>query len=200
MVKKINSETERKIKQAAKEIFLSKWLSWARTREITEKAWVNLALLNYYFWWKDELYNVIMIEILEDFKGTILKMLNNQETSFEEKLESFANSYYESIVANPRVFPFILNILEQDINSVRSKTITKEEFVLYSYFAKQYIETTGKNIDDFKEFFINFLWLIAFPIIWAPLFTSLFDFSEKQYHDFLLRRKSLIKKIIPQIY
>ena len=97
MVKKINSETERKIKQAAKEIFLSKWLSWARTREITEKAWVNLALLNYYFWWKDELYNVIMIEILEDFKGTILKMLNNQETSFEEKLESFANSYYESI-------------------------------------------------------------------------------------------------------
>jgi hypothetical protein len=32
------------------------------------------------------------------------------------------------------------------------------------------------------------------------LFTSLFDFSEKQYHDFLLRRKSLIKKIIPQIY
>ena len=200
MVKKINSETERKIKQAAKAIFLSNWLSWARTREITEKAWVNLALLNYYFWWKDELYNVIMIEILEDFKGTILKMLNNQETSFEEKLESFANSYYESIVANPRVFPFILNILEQDINSVRSKTITKEEFVLYSYFAKQYIETTGKNIDDFKEFFINFLWLIAFPIIWAPLFTSLFDFSEKQYHDFLLRRKSLIKKIIPQIY
>ena len=200
MVKKINSETERKIKQAAKEIFLSKWLSWARTREITEKAWVNLALLNYYFWWKDELYNVIMIEILEDFKGTILKMLNNQETSFEEKLESFANSYYESIVANPRVFPFILNILEQDINSVRSKTITKEESVLHSYFAKQYIETTGKNIDDFKKFFINFLWLIAFPIIWAPLFTSLFDFSEKQYHDFLLRRKSLIKKIIPQIY
>jgi len=51
MIKKINSETERKIKQAAKEIFLSKWLSWARTREITEKAWVNLALLNYYFWW-----------------------------------------------------------------------------------------------------------------------------------------------------
>lgn len=200
MVKKINSETERKIKQAAKEIFLSKWLSWARTREITEKAWVNLALLNYYFWWKDELYNVIMIEILEDFKGTILKMLNNQETSFEEKLESFANSYYESIVANPRVFPFILNILEQDINSVGSKTITKEESVLHSYFAKQYIETTGKNIDDFKEFFINFLWLIAFPIIWAPLFTSLFEFSEKQYHDFLLRRKSLIKKIIPQIY
>ena len=200
MVKKINSETERKIKQAAKEIFLSKWLSWARTREITEKAWVNLALLNYYFWWKDELYNVIMIEILEDFKGTILKMLNNRETSFEEKLESFANSYYESIVANPKVFPFILNILEQDINSVRSNTITKEESVLHSYFAKQYIETTGKNIDDFKEFFINFLWLIAFPIIWAPLFTSLFDFSEKQYHDFLLRRKSLIKKIIPQIY
>ena len=45
-----------------------------------------------------------MIEILEDFKGTILKMLNNQETTFEEKLENFANSYYESIVTNPKVF------------------------------------------------------------------------------------------------
>jgi hypothetical protein len=98
-----------------------------------------------------------MIEILEDFKGTILRMLNNQETTFEEKLEDFTNSYYDSIVANPKVFPFILNILEKDINSVKINTITKEESVLNSYFAKQYIETTGKSIDDFKEFFINFL-------------------------------------------
>ena len=141
-----------------------------------------------------------MIEILEDFKGTIIRMLNNQETTSEEKLEDFTNSYYDSIVANPKVFPFILNILEKDINSVKSNTITKEESVLNSYFAKQYIETTGKSIDDFKEFFINFLWLIAFPLIWAPLFTSLFEFNEQQYHDFLLRRKELIKRIIPQIY
>jgi hypothetical protein len=32
------------------------------------------------------------------------------------------------------------------------------------------------------------------------LFTSFFEFNEQQYHDFLLRRKELIKRIIPQIY
>ncbi len=200
MAKKINSATERKIKQAAKEIFLTKWLTGSRTRDITEKAWVNLALLNYYFWWKEELYNIVMYEILEDFKTTILKVLDDKGTTFEEKMDKFADSYYDSIIANPKIFPFIFNILGQNMNSLKKKINTDEHSFSNIYFAKQYIETTWKTIDEFRDFFINFLGLIAFPIIWAPLFTSFFDFKEDQYHEFLLRRKKFIKNIIPKIY
>ena len=200
MVKKINSATEKKIKQAAKEVFLKKWLSWSRTREITEKAWVNLALLNYYFGWKEELYNIVMFEMLEEFQWVILKILNNNETSFEEKMKMFTDNYYDSIIANPKIFPFILDVMRQNIDEIKKKIEKWNWSFTKTYFAKQYMETTWKSLDDFRDFFINFLWLIAFPVVWAPLFTTFFEFKEDQYYDFLIRRKKFILNIIPHLY
>jgi AcrR family transcriptional regulator len=49
MTRKSAIETEEKIKQAAKELFLEKGFEGAKTRDITKKANVNLALINYYF-------------------------------------------------------------------------------------------------------------------------------------------------------
>ena len=200
MVKKINSVTEKKIKQAAKEVFLKKWLSWSRTREITEKAWVNLALLNYYFGWKEELYNIVMFEMLEEFQWVILKILNDKDTTFEEKMRIFTDNYYDSIIANPKVFPFILDVMRQNIDNIKKKIETWNWSFNKTYFAKQYMETTWKSLDDFRDFFINFLWLIAFPVVWAPLFTVFFELKEKEYYDFLIRRKKFIFNIIPHLY
>ena len=200
MVKKINSVTEKKIKQAAKEVFLKKWLSWSRTREITEKAWVNLALLNYYFGWKEELYNIVMFEMLEEFQWVILKILNDKDTTFEEKMRIFTDNYYDSIIANPKVFPFILDVMRQNIDAIKKKIEAWNWSFTKTYFAKQYMETTWKSLDDFRDFFINFLWLIAFPVVWAPLFTTFFEFKEDQYYDFLIRRKKFILNIIPHLY
>ena len=200
MTKKINSETEKKIKQAAKEIFLKKWLSWSRTREITEKAWVNLALLNYYFWSKDELYNIVIMEMLEEFQLSMFKILDNPKTNFEEKMISFTDEYYNSIVADYRKIPFVLDILRNNIESVRKRIKKWDHAFTKTYFSKQYMEKTWKTMDDFREFFVNFLWLITFPVVWTPLFTVFFEFWEEQYHQFLLKRKAFIKDIIPHLY
>ena len=200
MAKKINSATERKIKQAAREIFLKKWLNWSRTREITEKAWVNLALLNYYFGWKEELYQIVMFEMLDEFQESMFKILDDSSTSFEEKMKVFTDNYYETIIHNPKVFPFIIDILRQNIDTIRKSINVWKNTFSKTHFAKQYMEITWKSLNDFREFFINFLWLIAFPVVWAPLFTAFFEFDEKQYYDYLLKRKSFIFDIIPHLY
>lgn len=200
MVKKINSLTEKKIKQAAKEVFLKKWLSWSRTREITEKAWVNLALLNYYFGWKEELFNIVMFEMLEEFQWTMIKILNDRETTFEEKMKTYTDSYYDSIVADPKIFPFILEVMRQNIDEIKKRIKEWNWVFTKTYFAEQYMETTWKTLDDFRDFFVNFLGLVAFPIVWAPLFTVFFELKEKEYYDFLIRRKKFIFNIIPHLY
>ena len=141
-----------------------------------------------------------MFEMLEDFQNTMSKILDDAETSFEEKMKTFTDSYYDAVVSNPKVFPFIIDILRQDIGTInKSVNIWRKNFS-HSNFAKQYIEITWKSMDDFKDFFINFLWLLAFPVIWAPLFTAYFDFKEDQYFEFLMRRKKFIFNIIPHLY
>lgn len=199
MTKKLNLETEEKIKQAAKEIFLQKGYDWSRTREITEKAWVNLALLNYYFWWKKELFNIIMFELLEDFRDSMFLLLNDKNTSFDEKIRGFCNNYFDNSITNIKVLPFILDSIKGNIKTVQEKIIEDNNIFSKTVFAEQYMQKTWKWINEFKEFFINFMWLITFPIIWAPILTTFFELNEKQYLEYLKKRKELILKIVPSI-
>ena len=199
MTKKLNLETEEKIKQAAKEIFLQKGYDWSRTREITEKAWVNLALLNYYFWWKKELFNIIMFELLEDFRDSMFLLLNDKNTSFNEKIRGFCDSYFDNNIMNIKVLPFILDSIRENIKTVQEKIIEDNNIFSKTVFAEQYMQKTWKWINEFKEFFINFMWLITFPIIWAPILTTFFELNEKQYLEYLKKRKELILKIVPSI-
>lgn len=199
MTKKLNLETEEKIKQAAKEIFLQKGYDWSRTREITEKAWVNLALLNYYFWWKKELFNIIMFELLEDFRDSMFLLLNDKNTSFNEKIRGFCDSYFDNNIMNIKVLPFILDSIRANIKTVQEKIIEDNNIFSKTVFAEQYMQKTWKWINEFKEFFINFMWLITFPIIWAPILTTFFELNEKQYLEYLKKRKELILKIVPSI-
>lgn len=194
MVKKINSETERKIKQAAKEIFIKKWLSWSRTREITEKAWVNLALLNYYFWWKDELYNIIIMEIINDFQESMFKILDDPKTSFDDKLDYFIEWYYNAIVNDYKKLPFMLDILRNNIDEIKDRVRLWKHVFTKTYFAKQFMEKTWRDINIFREFFVNFLWIITFPVVWAPLFSAFFEYEDDNYHDFLINRKKFIRE------
>lgn len=199
MTKKLNLETEEKIKQAAKEIFLQKGYDWSRTREITEKAWVNLALLNYYFWWKKELFNIIMFELLEDFRDSMFLLLNDKNTSFNEKIRGFCDSYFDNNIMNIKILPFILDNIRANIKTVQEKIIEDNNIFSKTVFAEQYMQKTWKWINEFKEFFINFMWLITFPIIWAPILTTFFELNEKQYLEYLKKRKELILKIVPSI-
>lgn len=194
MVKKINSETERKIKQAAKEIFIKKWLSWSRTREITEKAWVNLALLNYYFWWKDELYNIIIMEIINDFQESMFKILDDPKTSFDDKLDYFIEWYYNAIVNDYKKLPFMLDILRNNIDEIKDRVRLWKHIFTKTYFAKQFMEKTWRDINIFREFFVNFLWIITFPVVWAPLFSAFFEYEDDNYHNFLINRKKFIRE------
>ena len=49
--------TEAKIKEAAKRVFTNKGFSGCSSREIANEAGMNVALVNYYFTSKEQLFN-----------------------------------------------------------------------------------------------------------------------------------------------
>ena len=69
--------TEEKILEAASEVFTKKGFAGTRTRDIAEKAGINLALLNYYFRSKEKLFEQVMkIKVVLLF-GKIFPILSN---------------------------------------------------------------------------------------------------------------------------
>ena len=75
------SDTEIKIKDAAKFLFLKKGFSATTTREIAKESNINLALLNYYFTSKRKLFEIIMLETLHDFFSKMVEVYNDEKTT-----------------------------------------------------------------------------------------------------------------------
>jgi hypothetical protein len=51
----------------------------------------------------------------------MIKILNDKETTFEEKMKIYTDSYYDSIINDPKIFPFILDVMRQNIDEIKKR-------------------------------------------------------------------------------
>src|SRR3954453_21008733 len=98
-----DTNTEEKIKKAARVVFHEKGFAATRTRDIAQEADINLALLNYYFRSKQKLFDIIMLETLQGFARSLLEVFNNPDTTLEDKIDIFAERHIELLMQNPRI-------------------------------------------------------------------------------------------------
>ncbi len=189
-----DSSTEEKIKAAARTVFHKKGFAASRTRDIAEEAGINLALLNYYFRSKERLFAIVMIETLSEFFGSITLIINNPETSFEEKIEQFAASYIDLILREPDIPVFIMSEIRNDPEQLLQKVDIRNT-VFNSVFLLQFTESVeqGKIRDqNFAHFMMNFVGLIVFPFIGKPLLKAISGLTEEQFNMLIEERKKLI--------
>ncbi len=196
--KTLDSSTEDKIKAAAKTVFHKKGYSATRTRDIAEEANINLALLNYYFRSKENLFQVIMLETMQTFFKSLTDVFNDTNTSFEEKVELLAERYIDVLLANPEIPVFILNELRNQPEELLSK-IGVKEILMKSEFLKQFqqniIEKKIKQINP-MHFIMNIMGMIVFPFIAKPMLKGLGDIGDEQFSLLMQERKSLIPRWI----
>ena len=189
-----DSSTEDKIKNAAKAVFHRKGFAAARTRDIAEEAGINLALLNYYFRSKERLFVLVMIETLSGFFGSVSVIINNPETTFEEKIEQFAAGYIDLIFREPDIPLFIMSEIRNNPEQLLQK-IDIRNTVFNSVFIRQFDEAVqqGKIKDqNFLHFMMNFIGLIVFPFIAKPLLKAISGLNEEQFNALIEERKKLI--------
>jgi AcrR family transcriptional regulator len=189
-----DSSTEDKIKNAAKIVFHKKGYAAARTRDIAEEAGINLALLNYYFRSKEKLFVLVMIETLTEFFGSVSVIINNHETTFEEKIEQFAAGYIDLIFREPDIPLFIMSEIRNNPEQLLQKVDIRNT-VFNSVFIRQFAEAVeqGKIKDqNFLHFMMNFIGLIVFPFIAKPLLQAISGLTEEQFNALIEERKKLI--------
>ena len=69
--------TETKIKEAAIRIFTAKGFNGCTSREIAKEAGINVALLNYYFKSKGQLFDIVIASVLNDFTFSLIDVLKS---------------------------------------------------------------------------------------------------------------------------
>jgi len=197
-----DSSTEDKIKNAAHTIFHRKGFAAARTRDIAEEAGINLALLNYYFRSKEKLFNIVMLETIQNFFASISIAFNDNDSSLEEKVEKFASNYIDLLFQEPEIPMFIMSEIRNNPDELMKKIDIKST-VFNSVFMNQYNDRvkSGKIKDlNFLHFIMNFMGLIIFPFIAKPLLKAISGANDEQFNQLIEERKLLIPQWMNSIF
>ncbi len=189
-----DASTEDKIKQAARRVFHQKGFAATRTRDIAEAAGINLALLNYYFRSKEKLFDIIMLETMQRFLQTIGSVVNDPDTTLQQKIELMADRYIDVLLLEPEIPLFIMSELRTNPNHLLENMRPKElmmKSVLFKQF-QQAIKEEKIPAQSLLHFMMNLLGLITFPFIASPIFKHIGDLTDKQFNTLIQERKKLI--------
>ena len=181
--------TEEKILLSASKVFTEKGFAGTRTRDIAEKAGINLALLNYYFRSKEKLFEQVMkIKVVLLF-GKIFPILSNEKTSLEEKIDLASEKYFEILSKNPNLPLFVISEIQKK-NSNITKLIPVNKIFENSVIIKQ-IKEKRPEINPL-HYLVNFLAMTIFPFVAKPVFNAFELTNEAEYHQFISERRKLV--------
>lgn len=181
--------TEQKIVKAANKIFTQKGFASTRTRDIAEEAGINLALLNYYFRSKENLFKLVVKDKLKMLFDVMVPIISNNEISLNEKIKSITNNYTNLLLENEDLPLFILN--EWSVNKELFLEITqnarlKAQPAIEKQLKENRIEISAPN------FITNILGMIMFPFVAKPMLISSGLLKEEEFVDFVNNRKENI--------
>lgn len=188
--------TEQKIIQAADKLFTQKGYAATRTRNIAEKAGTNLALLNYYFGSKENLYKKVVQEKLRMLLGAMGPVLSDEDISLEEKIQTIIENYTNLLLENEELPIFILN--ELTINKELFTEITRNIRQITQPILEEQLRKIGAEISAI-DLIINTLSMTMFPFVAKPLITSSGLVKEDEFIGFVTGRKEKIQQWITTI-
>ncbi len=196
MVKK-KTNTEQRIVDAAKEVFILKGHDGARMQEIADTASINKALLHYYFRSKDKLFERVFHEVFSEAFSSIAEVIGRANT-IEELIEYFVSYYVAMLKSKPYLPNFILHELNR--NPFMVVDLIKDSGMDKSFLIQLLVkESNRKDIRDFNpvHIMVNILSLSIFPFVAAPIIKGfIFDGNKVEFDNFIDERTQHITSFI----
>ncbi len=196
---KKKKSTQEKIINAARSLFLQKGIDGTSVRDIALKAGINVALLNYHFRSKENLFDTIFEQVITKYSPTLIEV-SNSDLPLEKKVYHFIDAYSDLLIKTPQLVTFILSVLHRHPDKmIKMKIFTK----LYNteIFSLQLIEEADKgNIKEVnpQHFFISIISLVAFPFAIRDIIIEKNDMDNKGFKAFINERKKLVYDMVMQ--
>lgn len=188
--------TEQKIILAANKLFTQKGYAATKTRDIAEEAGTNLALLNYYFGSKENLYKKVVQEKLKMLLGAVGPVLSDEQITIEDKIRTITENYTNLLLENEELPIFILN--ELSVNRELFVNLTQNTRKIAQPVIDKQLRDRGVAMSA-VDLVINTLSLTMFPFVAKPLITASGLVKEEEFPEFVNERKGKILEWITAI-
>jgi len=199
----MKQDVEKKLIDAARELFYEKGFTGITVRDIANKAEVNLALLHYYFRTKDKLFEIVFKDAFGLLFSQLNKALSSDKNLFE-KIRLVISSYVTTAAKHPQLASFIMHELSVNSDSVwgiidsnNEKNDVNEN---YKRFFQEIQDACDRGIIKKtapKILFIDIMSLSLFPFV-ANVFINRFLYPENKvkFNEMIENRIDHISELI----
>lgn len=171
MVKEQN--TEDKIVDAAKTVFIRKGMDGARMHEIANEAGINKALLHYYFRTKAKLFEKVFSLVFKDV-FTVLESATSNNLDFEQFVENFITAYIKLLKRKPFIPQFVIHELNRNpehiVEQIQNSKMNKQQ--LFDLIERAVDEKVISPVQP-VHLITSILSMCIFPFIGKPIITGL---------------------------
>ena len=193
-----DGDTERRILDAARSVFVRRGTAGARMQEIAEEAGVNQALLHYYFRSKDGLAAAVFREAAGRLVPSVVQVLGSDEP-LAGKVERFVHLYIDSVRQSPFIPGYIVSELHHHPERM-TELMGKVAGGSPGDLARGFMGRLAAQIDEGvaagtlrpiapDQFLVNLLALTIFPFVGRPLLTVLLGQDPPAFERFLDERR-----------
>jgi len=190
MQNNVNGNTEKRILEAAKHVFLQQGMDGTVMQHIADEADISRTSLHYYFRSKEKLYESVLQELVGRFIGQVNGIMT-QDLPFPEKLKIIVHEYIELFKSNPVLPNFILH----ELNRNPDKIMLLLSEALHRDFRSRFTEELhGYNPDvSASQFMMSLISMCVFPFVARPLVHHLFfDGRKDAFETFVEERKTFV--------
>ena len=192
-LKKDDQSTEQKIKDAAQKVFVQKGYSGTTTRDIADEAGINNALVNYYFRSKEKLFDIVMQEQVATLFGKIYPIVNNENTTLDQKITAIVDYYTEVLLAEPGIMLFVLSEMHNQPGRIAAH-MEANGGVMHSVIARQFKEV--KPDIHPMQLIMSVMGMTLFPFMARGIFQRTSGLEDKAFEGILKERKKILPALI----
>jgi TetR/AcrR family transcriptional regulator len=193
-----DGDTEQRILEAARVVFVRRGTAGARMQEIAAEAGVNQALLHYYFRSKERLAEAVFRQVAGRILPTLFELLGS-DVAIEEKVERVVTLYLDSFVGSPFLPGYILSELHHHPERA-SQFFAAAAGAPPDRFAAPMLKKLAAQINVRaragsmraiapEQFLINLLSLCIFPFAARPFLKAALGFDDAAFARFIEQRK-----------
>lgn len=189
-----DTSTEEKIIAAARKLFTQNGYAATKTRDIANEAGINLALLNYYFRSKEKLFEIVMLENLGQFMAVISNVINDEGTTYEEKIDLLVESYIEMLISHPDIPLFILNEIKNHPEKVADLFQNKVNILEATFLKQLMVAMQEGKVKPMSPIHIlmNILGLTVFPFVSRHVLENVAKVTPEMFNEIMQERKKLV--------
>ncbi len=192
-------ETEQRILEAARAVFVRRGTAGARMQEIAAEAGVNQALLHYYFRSKERLSAAVFEQFAARLLPAVIQILGG-DLPLDEKVDRAIAAYLDNLARNPFLPGYLISELhhhpERVAQLLAAATHMQPDRVMPAVLRKldaqireRVAAGTMRPIAP-EQFAINLISLCVFPFAARPMLSIALGMDDAAFARFIERRKA----------